>query len=258
MADQSHHSQIREQFGRAAADYATSEIHAEGESLQILLQLTRPPANWRMLDVATGAGHTAHRFSRFVAEVMACDLTEAMLATAAAIARNRNIVNLRTQRADAEDLPFDDGFFDLLTCRLALHHFKRPQRALREFARVLRPTGILGLTDNVTVEEPVAAGFYNEFETFRDPSHQCVWSVPQLESMLAKAGFRIRAKRELSHEFEFHAWADRQRVDDHRKQQLLAMMRKIPDELKPLFRPRFDGGTMYFHLREAVIVGEKS
>ena len=50
---------VRSQFGVAAADYATSDVHAKGESLARIVELAAPQQNWRVLDVATGAGHMA-------------------------------------------------------------------------------------------------------------------------------------------------------------------------------------------------------
>ena len=43
--------------------------------------------------------------------------------------------------ADAQDLPFDDGSFDAVTCNHTLYHVPDPDRALKEFVRVLRPGG---------------------------------------------------------------------------------------------------------------------
>jgi ubiquinone/menaquinone biosynthesis C-methylase UbiE len=250
--------QVQKQFGRAADDYAISDVHARGESLGLLLKLVEPLSHWQMLDVATGAGHTAIAFAPFVASVIASDITDEMLSKAAELARQGGILNLQTRKSDAESLPFDDSSFDLLTCRLAFHHFPQPQRALAEFARVLKPSGILGFTDNVTVEDADAADYYNQYEKLRDPSHQRVYSGSQLQAMLIDAGFRIRSSTTLSKEFEFHEWADRQRVTHDDKQRLLEMMVRIPDPLRPLFEPRRGEGTMYFSLWEAVVVASCS
>ena len=74
---------IRSQFGVAASDYATSEVHAKGESLARIVELAAPQHPWRALDVATGAGHMAAAFAPHVANVVASDITDEMLAQAA-------------------------------------------------------------------------------------------------------------------------------------------------------------------------------
>jgi ubiquinone/menaquinone biosynthesis C-methylase UbiE len=253
MSDQ-HKATVKSQFGPASEEYATSDIHARGESLAILVELINPQPDWQVLDVATGAGHTALIFAPHVAQVVATDLTEEMLTKTTELAAERGLTNVETKTADAEALPFDEASFDLVTCRLAFHHFPNPHQTIGEFARVLKPGGVLGFTDNVTVPDKQAAGYYNAYEKLRDPSHNWVYPLVRLQVMFEKAGLHIQATRELSKEFEFHHWADRQRVSDANKEKLLEMMRHIPEALKPFFAPRWADSTMYFTLHEAVIV----
>jgi len=247
-------SKVQAQFGASADLYATSDVHAKGESLAVLLELLEPQQSWRALDVATGAGHTALTLAPHVAHVTASDLTPGMLFKAGELADARGLTNFDTVPADAESLPFEEDSYDLLTCRLAFHHFPDPSTALAEWARVLKPGGLLGLTDNFTVDDPPAADCYNAYEKLRDPSHHCVYSLARLHEMLEAAGFSIHATHTLTKEFEFHDWADRQHVSPSDKDKLIAMMRAIPAELEPLFAPRWADETMYFSLWEAVIV----
>ena len=247
-------AKVQSQFGAAADGYAVSEVHAKGDSLAVLLELVKPQPDWQALDVATGAGHTALLFAPHVAHVIASDLTEQMVAKASELAEARGLTNVETRVADAEALPFDDGTFDLVTCRIAAHHFPNLRQVFDEFARVLKPGGVLGFTDNVTVPNKQAAGYYNAYEKLRDPSHNWVYPLVRLQAMFEDVGFTVEAVRQLSKELEFHQWADRMRVSDADKEKLLEMMRNIPSALEPLFAPRWADGTMYFSLWEAVIV----
>lgn len=248
---------VQQQFGAAASGYVTSDVHAQGESLAALLELTAPQPNWQVLDVATGAGHTALLFAPKVAHVVALDLTEAMLVETQNLARRRGIRNLETVRGDAEAIPFPAGRFDLVTCRLAFHHFPNPESATAELVRVIKPGGFLGFTDNITVEEPDAAAFYNAYEKLRDPSHYWVGSQPSLIDRFKKAGLEVTHSRSFTKEFEFQSWADRQHVAERDKRTLLEMMQQVPDTLQRLFQPRWADGTMYFQLWETVIVARK-
>lgn len=248
---------IQAQFGAAAPAYAASEVHAAGESLGVLIDAVRPQPAWTMLDVATGAGHTALTFAPYVRQVVATDLTEPMLATTARLAAERGAGNVVTRAADAEALPFADGGFDLVTCRLASHHFSDVTTALGEIARVLRPGGIFGYTDNVCVADPVAARHYNAFEALRDPSHHQVVSLGRLVAMVEETGLIVDTMRRLEKEMEFHEWADRMRVSEADKERLLAMARATPPALTPQLAPRWDGGTLHFTLWEAVLVAHK-
>lgn len=248
-------AKVQTQFGSAADAYAVSTIHAAGESLSLLRTRTHPHPTWEVLDVGTGAGHTALRFAPWVKRVVAIDITDAMLRKAAELAFQRDTLNIEMSIADAEDLPFDDGAFDLVTCRLAMHHFAHPRRALREFVRVLKTPGTLGFADNVTVEDPDAAEYYNVFERLRDPSHAMVFSMTQLCELVEDAGLRIRWMHEFEKAIEFHDWADRQHVSTRDKMRLLQMMRRVPPVLQPLFQPRWTK-TLHFRLREAVVIAE--
>jgi ubiquinone/menaquinone biosynthesis C-methylase UbiE len=247
-------SKVQAQFGASSDAYATSTVHAKGESLKILTDLITPEPDWVMLDVATAAGHTAFAFAPYVSEVIATDLTEEMVNKAAEMAALCELTNVETRPADAENLPFDDDSFDLLTCRIAFHHFPHPQQAVNEFARVLKPGGVLGFTDNVTVDDKAAAQYYNDYEKLRDPSHYWVPSLPELQGMLEAAGFEIEATRQFSKEMEFHDWADRMHVSAKDKEILLEMMHNIPQPLESLFMPRWEDDTLYFSLREVVII----
>ena len=99
---------------------------------------SRKPS-WQALDIATGAGHTAAAFAPHVARVIASDLTEEMLQEAAKLAAAKGFANMETARADAEALPFEDARFDLVTCRIAAHHFPDVPTFVAEVWRVLKP-----------------------------------------------------------------------------------------------------------------------
>jgi ubiquinone/menaquinone biosynthesis C-methylase UbiE len=249
---------VQAQFGRAAAAYATSDVHARGDSLAMLLELVRPHAGWTALDVATGAGHTALAIAPHVARVVATDLTAEMLAETTRLARERGVANIETRRADAEALPFPDAAFDLVTCRLAFHHFPHPETALAEFARVLRPGGLLGFADNIAVEDTRGAAAYNAFEKLRDPSHHEVLPLSRLISLLERAGLHVEATRSLSKEFLFEPWADRMHVSPADKARLLDMLRTLPPSARPLLAPRFADDQAWFSLWETVVVARRA
>jgi len=248
---------VRSQFGRSAAAYATNDVHARGDSLGILVDLVRPAPEWNALDVATGAGHTALAMAEHVAHVVATDLTAEMLAETARLARERGLANLETKPADAESLPFRDASFELVTCRLAFHHFTKPETAVREFARVLAPGGILGFADNIAVEDAEGAAAYNAYEKLRDPSHHEVLPLSRLIALFEREGLHVEATRSFSKEFLFEPWADRMHVSAPDKARLLDMLRTLPATARPLLAPRFADGGAYFSLWEAVLVARR-
>jgi SAM-dependent methyltransferase len=97
----------------------------------------------RVLDLACGPGIYTRPFARRlpVGCVVGLDLSLPMLSYAAQRARMERLANLTFIRANALDLPFPAGHFDVVNCCGALHLFPTPSRALSEVSRVLRPGG---------------------------------------------------------------------------------------------------------------------
>ncbi len=94
-----------------------------------------------VLDVATGPGHIAAAAARRGASAIGVDVAEGMLARARET--HPEVVFLH---GDAEALPFDDRSFDAVVVGFLLLHLGRPERAVAEFERVLRPGGRIALT----------------------------------------------------------------------------------------------------------------
>ncbi len=97
-----------------------------------------------MLDVATGGGHVAYTFAPHVERVWASDITQEMLDMVKKEAAKRGLANVRTTYAKAEALPFEDESFDLVTCRIAPHHFEFNRGiSLTKCTAYLKPTGAI-------------------------------------------------------------------------------------------------------------------
>lgn len=108
------------------------------------IAMAAPQAGERVLDVATGTGVAAFLASDRVGprgEVVATDLAERMVAATAAEAQRRGLSNMRFERTDAEELPYDDATFDVAMCVLGLMYPADPQRAIEQMRRVLKPGG---------------------------------------------------------------------------------------------------------------------
>ena len=89
-----------------------------------------------MLDVGTGSGRHAHEAARLGARVVAVDLGPAI-----DVARRNLPAEVLTVQADAEDLPFEPGTFDLVASIGVLHHLPDPERAFRSIVPFVRPGG---------------------------------------------------------------------------------------------------------------------
>ena len=216
-------------YTRFAEGYVISETHAKGSDLERLIAIAQPQAHWQALDIATGGGHTALKFAPHVAHVIASDLTPRMLERARRhIVGDKGVTNVSFQEADAEDLPFERDRFDLVTCRIAPHHFPDARRFLRECARVLRPGGVLLLQDQYVPEDEEAAKFVDAFERLRDPSHNRAFNEAEWIDMCAAVGFQVEHHEPYIKRHNFLPWARRQGNDDAAIARLIQMMRAAP------------------------------
>ena len=247
-------SLVQEQFGATAAHYLTSKPHAKGRSLERLVELVKPQAAWRMVDVATGAGHTAYAFAPHVARVWATDITEEMLAVVRDEIGQRKLGNVRVAYAKAESLPFEDQTIDLVTSRIAPHHFDSIADFLDEARRVLKPGATLAISDNVVPAGSVG-DYVNAFERLRDPSHRRAWTLEEWRTALAGHGFAILHEESDSKSIEFASWASRH---DATMQALLeAMLVETTQAVKAFLQPKESGGTLTFRLTEGLFVAKR-
>ncbi len=248
---------VREQFGAHANDYASSPVHAQGPSLARLVELTKPQKNWNVLDVSTGAGHTALTFAPRVAHVTAVDLTPQMLQAAERLAAERGITNIEFKPADALALPFPDNTFDLVTNRIALHHYSDARQGISEMARVCKPGGLVALVDNIVPPDKVQAGYINHFEKLRDPSHNWAYPAARLEAYMKDLGLKIEQSETINKDIEFEPWADRQGANAELKAKLAKLLEDAPEGVRSFLNPHKEDDKLYFALHEVIILGRK-
>ena len=245
---------VQEQFGKTAAHYLTSKPHAKGQSLERLVALTSPQKDWRALDIATGGGHVAYAFAPHVARIWATDITQEMLDMVKGEAAKRGLSNLRTTYAKAEALPFEDESFDLVTCRIAPHHFDSIPEFLGEVHRTLKSGGVFALVDNVV--PPGAVGDYvNAFERLRDPSHLRAWTMDEWREALEKARLQEVHEEQIYKTMEFKSWAAR--YDATMQALLRAMLTEVTPDAKAVLKPEGSGADLTFRLCEGLFIARR-
>lgn len=259
---------VQQQFGANAAAYLTSTVHAKGASLARLVELVSPKKDWVALDVATGAGHTAAQFAPFVASVIASDLTPEMLEQSKKLALEKGLANMTTAIADAEALPFPDQTFDLVTCRIAPHHFPSIALFLSESFRVLKPGGTFAVVDNVSPDAETTPGYsaaelrdaglgYNAFEKVRDPSHGRALATAEWLELMAEVGFELLHREHAPKAMDFASWVKTMNVPAATVPRLEAMLDEASPALKAFLKPTNDAGKRGFTLDELIAIARR-
>lgn len=256
------HRQVQEQFGATAAAYTRSAGHGDANALAFLVSLAAPQPEDVALDIATGAGHTALAFAPRLREVVAYDLTPAMLAETAKSAAQRGLANVVTQQGPAEELPFADDSFDIVTVRLASHHFADNPRAVREMARVARPGARILIVDNYGPEDPALDEQLQEIEKLRDASHVRSYTLSVWNQLLCDAALRI--EREITDRYSesargmhFSDWVTRSKTPPDRVAQLREIFRNASPALRQLLAIEIDGDDIWFCLPQVTLLARK-
>jgi SAM-dependent methyltransferase len=164
--------------------YRESEAHSEGEDLDLFVEWAE---GRRVLDVASGGGQVAKRMREAGHDVVTCDPAPGMQADV--ICR-------------AEDLPFADRSFEVVTCRVAAHHFEDAAKAVDEMARVSRD--LVLVADNLHLDETV-----EEAERLRDPTHVRCYSEQEWHGFFDAGGLAVDDIQRFEKRIELEPWLER-------------------------------------------------
>jgi SAM-dependent methyltransferase len=204
---------VSDLWSARAQAFRESPSHREGPDLDLLVEMCEPGVGVTVLDVATGGGHVARRLREVGCNVVTVDPAPGMQADV--IAR-------------AEDLPFDDRSFDVVTCRIAPHHFQDVHAATAEMARVSRR--IVVIEDNLFIDEQV-----EEAERLRDPTHARCYSGDEWMELLAAAGLEVERAELVERRRDVDDWLARVETPD-----------EDAARVRELLGARIDDGTMTF------------
>ena len=233
------HRKNRSQYAPVARAYVSSQTHAQGADLQLMVDLAGDVQGKAILDIATGGGHTALAFAKEGAVVTVSDLTREMLVVAEEFIKAQGFA-LSYVQAAAEELDFPEASFDIITCRIAAHHFASPELFLSRCHALLKEDGLLLLNDNITAEPPALAEFINRIEKLRDPSHIEAYTVKRWTEMLANAGFELLDFRRWQKEFDFWSWFERMKEPEEVGKQIEAEFRNLDAWQQAYFKLQFE------------------
>jgi SAM-dependent methyltransferase len=238
------------QSGRYGQGHILSDVSDVRDALGRLTWL-KPG---RALDVATGAGHTGLYLASIGWQVTLADISAAMLEQAAAAARERGL-SVETRQHAAETLPYADGTFDLVTCRVAAHHFSAPSAFVRETARVLKPGGAFLLVDgSIEDGQPVAEDWIHTVEKLRDPSHHRFLSQGTWTKLCQSAGVQVVfSELQPFKQPDLNWYFDTANTSPENRARVLELIRTAPPEAQALFRFGEEDGKIIWWWQRLVL-----
>ena len=179
------------QFNQQSDRYGKSHILADTRDVEAALHNIAVPKGRKALDVATGGGHTALWLACHGWDVTAGDIAVRMLENARKLCVDAGF-HIETHSFPAEEMPFADRSFDLVTVRVAPHHFSSPEKFVRESARVLKPGGHFMVIDGcVPDDDPETEAWLHRVEKWRDPSHGRFLPRRTWEELVRGAGLSV-------------------------------------------------------------------
>lgn len=251
----------REQFDRQAEHYNAQWNSWSERSLAWMLERAGCRPSGDVLDVATGGGFTALAFAPRVRSVTALDVSPRMLDQARRRAAEQGLTNLTFREGDAGALPFPDATFDIVTCRIAAHHFPEVALFAREAARVLRPRGRLVLVDTCVPDgEPEADAWQNGVEALRDPSHVRNHTPAEWRRCVEEAGLRLEAlETDGDVPIPLEDWLIKAGCSGERAEEVRRLFREAPEPARRAFAiESAAGGGITFVWQRVLLLAAKA
>lgn len=221
----------RDRFGTSSTAYVESPVHARGEDLEVLRHHL-PPSVGLLVDVSTGAGHTALHLAPHADRVLALDLAPRMTHLARRRLREAGFAHGDAVVADVDHLPLRPGSAHVVTNRIAAHHYPDLPRAVAEMARVLRPGGVLLAVDNVPPRDADVAAFLHALETKRDPTHVTTRSEDAWLAAFRDAGLDGEVVHRFRTRLTTRAWAKRGGRTGPEVEEVVTMLQRAPEPVR--------------------------
>lgn len=221
-------------FDKSALNYLKSSDHAVGSDLDFFTEYFRNRRFHKALDVACAAGHFGRAFP--ADKVFNTDLSLNMLKTA-----RDNMGFDMPALSKGEFLPYKENSFDLVGCRIAMHHFMIPCLFMNEVFRILKPGGVFALIDSVVGPEDEEL---NRIELIRDTTHRRSFKPEEITGMAEAEGFALETYQMFLKEHTFEEWARRLNPTEEQYQATVDAFLALPARVKKELRLKTDGSTV--------------
>ena len=212
-----------------------------------------------VLDVACGAGGMTLAIAPYVREAIGLDPAPEMLHSLRLAARRAERGNLSPVLGDAHALPFAERSLEIVTARMAPHHFHDPAGAVREMARVLRRGGRLGVADGTVPDDTELDAFINRLDTLHDPTTVRNYSAREWRSFYEAAGLRVDSVEEEAFDLAegrlLSEWVGRSGGASPVFEECRRLLLEASAATRRALRVQAEGEDVRFDLPKIVIVG---
>jgi ubiquinone/menaquinone biosynthesis C-methylase UbiE len=232
-----HRETIQKQFAKTAEAFAKHAVRDTPEVMAEKVAFAKPQSTDLVLDVACGPGAFVLALAPRVQFARGVDLTLEMLCQARAFQIERQIANAAFDCGDAEQLPYPDASFDLVTCQCSFHHMPKPELVLKEMIRVAKPDGRLLVIDTLAPESDPKFELHNRIEKVRDPSHTESLRLTSFLKTFEDLGLQVSRQALRRRQRSFNHWMRRAGLEPGRKR--YQETRKLLEESFPGDRAGF-------------------
>lgn len=145
--------------------------------------------NVNFLDIGCGTGWAIGQTARLIdnkGSFYGIDLSQAMIEKAEE--NFKEYSNFHFIRANAESIPFDDNFFDIIICTNSFHHYLHPDRAMKEIFRLLKPDGKTYILDPAA--DSWIMNVVDKIIRLLEPGHVKIYSSEEFKNLMSEAGLK--------------------------------------------------------------------
>jgi len=247
----------RLQFGQHAEEYRKSRTHSDPAILDHIVELISPNGEEEGLDVGCGGGHMATALAKSIRKLVAVDITPEMLVQTNKLAEERGQRNLRFCLADARNLPFQSNAFDIVSCRIALHHVYNADRAVTEMGRVLKKGGRLFIQDILGLDDSRARNYMDEIERLRDPSHIKNYSMEEWKKFFVRGGLKVIHSEVVYGAYDFKEWTSRSGTPVDHVEKIKIRLHNMPELVEKYLQTSYSGGEWSIQMRYILLLMTK-